>query len=532
MINSSIQLALYEISMSIGNSLDIDKMLSEFITTVLSRLNCSSASIYRYENDLSELFYVKPKVIVKNAQYQKCVETLSQRLQKTADQVVYEKNDGKYFYVFELKNFGFFVLTKLDGALDELLIQSLKKINLKLVNAVHACLSHSKLSQAVEQAQMASKAKAQFLANMSHEIRTPMNALIGMTSLALEEELGEKAKNYIQKANISAENLLGIINDILDFSKIEAGKLHLDKVHFKLSEVIGHTLHIINFNAKEKSIKIKVKVDADVPKYYFSDSLRLGQILTNLANNAVKFSHNNSEITIGVFLVKEYGNNAVLEFYVEDSGIGISKEHQEKLFESFSQAESSTTRKFGGTGLGLAISKKITQLMDGEIWVESTEGLGSKFSFTVIMEKSDEESIADIIEESKEAERSFHKKLQNKRILLVEDNEFNQELAIDLLQKKGIVVTVANNGQEALDILEMQNFDIVLMDIQMPIMDGYTATKRIKEKEQYKDLPILAMSANAMKEDRDRSKEVGMNDHIAKPLIPQEMFFTIEKWIS
>jgi len=389
-----------------------------------------------------------------------------------------------------------------------------------------------KIQDQKDEAESATHAKSVFLANMSHEIRTPMNAVIGMTELALEEELNSKAKNYIEKAHLSAENLLGIINDILDISKVESGKLHLDSVHFKLQDVISHTLHLISVSSKEKALKTKVKIDKDVPKYYFADSLRLGQVLTNLVNNAVKFSHYEGVITIGASLKEQNDKNAVVEFYIEDQGVGISKDNQEKLFKSFSQAESSTTRKFGGTGLGLAISKKIVELMDGDIWVNSTEGVGSRFSFIVTMQLSDERSIVDSTKQLQNSHESFTQQLQNRKILLVEDNEINQELAVDMLEKKGIVVTIASNGQEAVDILKTQPFDLVLMDIQMPVMDGYEATKLIRAQEKYKDLPILSMTANVLSGDRDKARVAGMNDTIAKPIVPVKMFETIVKWIN
>ena len=381
-------------------------------------------------------------------------------------------------------------------------------------------------------AEQATQSKSEFLANMSHEIRTPMNSVIGMTDLALDNKLDDSSRNYVQKANMAAKNLLGIINDILDFSKMEAGKLDLYPNHFELKEIISNTLHLISVAAKDKNIKTKVKLDKDVPKYYFADSLRLGQVLTNLATNAVKFSHNEGSVILAISLKEKNNKGAVVEFSVIDEGIGISPEAQNKLFQSFSQADSSTQRKFGGTGLGLAISKKIIELMDGEIHLKSEEGKGSTFSFTIRMKKSSKENIIQNTQDTKQAMKLAIDKLRDKHILLVEDNEMNQELAIDLLKRNGLIVTLAQDGQEAIDRLQTQSFDLVLMDVQMPIMDGYTATKIIREQESFKDLPIIAMTANVLSGDVHKAREAGMDDHIAKPIVPADMFVTMAKWVK
>ncbi len=384
---------------------------------------------------------------------------------------------------------------------------------------------------AKEAAENATKVKAEFLANMSHEIRTPMNAIIGMSRLALDEKLENKPKNYIKKVQSAAIGLLGILNDILDFSKIEARKLEITPVHFQLKDVISPTLNLMKEIAAKKAIKTRVKIEKDVPHIYYADALRIGQVLTNLVSNAVKFSHHGGSVTIGVSLREESESNALVEFSVADEGIGISAENQKKLFQSFSQADSSTTRKFGGTGLGLAISQKIVELMGGSIRVESEEGKGSTFRFTVRMQKSDEAALLDSLEEADDDVNIATRRLKNSRILLVEDNEMNQELAEDLLRNSGIHVTLANNGEEALEILAKERFDGILMDCQMPVMDGYEATRRIRADEKYRDLPILAMTANVMEGDKEKALDAGMNDHIPKPINPNEMFVTMAKWI-
>ena len=382
--------------------------------------------------------------------------------------------------------------------------------------------------------QEASRMKGQFLANMSHEIRTPLNAIIGMTHLSLRDgNLTEKQRAYLDNIQLAAKSLLGLLNDVLDISKVEAGMLELEHIPFNLRETISNTLSIHQENARSKGLSLVMEYEPDAPVHFVGDPLRIGQVLNNLLSNGLKFTREGG-VTVSCRIDgTEEGEpgHAMMRISVTDTGIGIPPAMQASLFQPFTQADASITRQFGGTGLGLAISDRLVRLLGGVFVVSSEEGKGTTFSFSMRLECAPKSSA--LLSEDLSLDQAFSQLgLGGKRILVAEDNAVNQLVLGELLEPTGAQVVMADNGREAVDAVMAEGFDLVFMDMQMPVMDGLEATRMIRGFMDKDHLPIIAVTANALKEDRDKGFASGMNAYITKPIEPRQLLDVLRRYLA
>lgn len=396
-------------------------------------------------------------------------------------------------------------------------------------------LSELELTQARDAAEEASRAKSTFLANMSHELRTPLNAIMGMTSLALNLATLPKQRNFLEKVDKASHHLLHLINDILDISKIEAERLVLEHIGFQVGEVVDHLTGIVGHKATEKGLSLRMDLPPELTDLgVMGDPVRLGQVLLNLVGNAIKFTHQ-GHVILRCRMVEATSQTLMLRWEVIDTGIGIASEDQKKLFTAFEQADGSMTRRYGGTGLGLAISKRLVRLMGGDIGIQSEAGQGSTFWFTMKLDKAATETAAPppaptVAQPSDEAQ--LRQRFASAKVLLAEDEPLNREVSQCLLDNVGLQVEMAEDGAQAVELAGRNRYDLILMDMHMPRLNGLDATRAIRSDGLNRDTPILAMTANAFEEDKQRCLEAGMVDHVTKPVDRAQLYATLLKWLS
>lgn len=530
------QEVLHEIAMSIGESIELENMLAECIPVFLRGLGCATAAVLLRDeqDDFYTPTYILPRAAVRNQYLHQAInrslECLTHR-ESLPIPLCHFESIGLYYYAWPIQDFGALLLGR-SAPLREPLFREIVPLVNKLALALISCRQFQRLKSAQQsmilardEAQAANKAKSHFLATMSHEIRTPLNAVINLSELLLETNLDERQRKLTQGVCEGGRSLLQLVNDVLDFSRIEAGRLELVPTLFKLYDLLDGLAALFEKEALTKKLHFGLHIGDNIPEVVAADASRLRQILQNLLANAIKFTESGS-VNISVRMLPDALSKPtgipMMVFHISDTGIGISKQDQSRLFQEFSQVDTDLDRRFGGSGLGLAIAARLVMLMGGKIGCHSVVGVGSTFWFTLPVKTSGVAHENSVVTKTE---------LLPIHALLVEDSLTNQMVAVAMLERVGCRITIANNGYEAVERVQETTFDVVLMDVSMPGMDGLEASRRIRALGGvYQTLPILAMTAHAFAHDREACIDAGMNDYLSKPLQRDQLYAMLKQW--